>query len=101
MGLDYTIHYWKGKENVVADVLSRKEEKGNCQAITVVLEWVKDIAGSYEQTNWLKNLLAQLIVQPIGNHGYTLSNGLIRFKGRLVVGEDKLLKERILKTLPC
>ena len=30
MGMDYTIVYRKDKENVVADALSRREEKGEC-----------------------------------------------------------------------
>lgn len=35
LGLDYTIQYRKGKENKVVDALSRKEEWGSCQAISV------------------------------------------------------------------
>lgn len=84
---------------MVADALSR-EEKGSCQAITAVLpDWVKQISESYEKTDWLRDLLTQLTIQPAGNPGYTLSNGLIRFKGRPVGGDDKLLRGRILQTL--
>jgi len=57
MGLDYTILYRKGKENVVADALSRREVKedgGQCYDITVVVpEWVKEVEQSYEHTNWV------------------------------------------------
>ena len=49
MGLDYSIEYLRGKENVVIDALSRKEEVGQCQAIFVAIrEWMKEVAGSYE-----------------------------------------------------
>jgi len=41
MGLDFTIQYQKGKENIVADALSRRDKVGNCQAISVVLPaWI-------------------------------------------------------------
>ena len=42
MGLDYTILYCKGKENVVADALSKRED--NEGGITVVVpKWVKEV----------------------------------------------------------
>ena len=88
--MDYIIQYRKGNENVVADALSRTKEIGNCQAIiAVVPDWVKDISASYEMTGWAKNLLAQLAIQPASKPGYTLSTGLIKFKGRLVVGNNE------------
>ena len=37
MGMDYTIMYHMVKENVVADALSRREEKGECKLITIVV----------------------------------------------------------------
>ena len=41
MGLDFTIQYRKGKENVVADALLRRDEMGNCHAISVALPaWI-------------------------------------------------------------
>ena len=102
MGLDYTIQFWRGKENIVVDALSRREGKGDCQAITTMVpNWVKELVRSYEQTKWLKDLVAQLSMQPSGTFGYTLLNGLEQFKGRLVMGDDKPLKERILKALHC
>jgi len=37
LGLDYIIQYKKGKENIVADALSRREGEGTCKAITAVV----------------------------------------------------------------
>ena len=86
----------------MADVISQQGEEGNYQAITAVVpDWVKDVAESYELTDWFKQLWAQLAIHPTGSQGYTLSSGVIRFEGRLVEGNDELLKERIMQTLHC
>ena len=99
LGLDYKIQYQKNKENVVANALSRRKEKENCRAVSAVIpDWVKDISASYENSDWAKDLL-QLAIQLISTPGYTLAAGLIRFKGRLVVGEDRQLKDTILQSL--
>lgn len=105
MGLDHTILYQKGEENVIADALSRrevKENEGQCYGITAVVpEWVKVVEKSYESTNWVQSLLTKLAIQTREEKGYSLANGLIRFQGRLVIGDDKELKEKILKSLHC
>ena len=88
MGLNYMIQYRKGKEKKVADALSRKEEVGNFQAISTVVPNWGEITSSYEQITWAKDLMTQLAGQPANQKGYTLSTGLLRYKGRLVIGED-------------
>ena len=96
-----TIQYNTKKEKkTLADALSRKEEKGSYQAISVVgPDWVKEITASYEQTTWAKDLMTQLAIQPANQKGYTLTTGLLRYKGRLVIGEDDQIKKRILQSL--
>ena len=50
MGLDYSIQYKRGKENVAADALSRCHEEGSTVAITtVILEWYHEVIESYEE----------------------------------------------------
>ena len=49
LGLDCTIQYGKGKENIVADALLRREEKGSCKAVTArAPKWIKEVVDSYE-----------------------------------------------------
>jgi len=66
------------RENLVADALSRKEKIGQCQAISAIIpKWMKEVAGSYEQTPWIRDLMANLTMQSSRPLGYTLTNGLM------------------------
>ena len=56
------------------------------------------MVGSYDQTPWIRDLMESLAVQPSESLGYTFANGLLRFKGKVVAGDDKTLR-RILTTL--
>ena len=61
LGLDYSIQYCRGKENTVADALSRKEENEECRAVSVVVpEWIKEVSRSYEGTPWAQELMISL-----------------------------------------
>lgn len=102
MEYDYTIEYKSGKENLVADALSRSpnlkgEEAESCQVIAVVVpEWVQDIKKSYEtdiQAHKILNMIGTT-ADPDGN--YQLESGLLKYKGRLYVGESTDIKHQLL-----
>ena len=80
----------KGKENLVTDALSRRENTTSCHAISaLVLDWVQGITSSYEGTTWIKEILTRLAVHSQEELGYTLKGGLLRYQGRVVIGEDE------------
>jgi len=103
MGLDFTIQYRRGYENKAAGALSRclaKIEEGTVAAITAVTpNWLGEVADSYQQGKWTKELLEQLVLTPGSKPNYTLQNGLLRYKGRLIIGEDGALRRRIIGAL--
>ena len=59
----YTIEYKKGKENVVADALSRKGNPSSscCNNMTVVVPtWTEDVKKSYQGDQDSANLLKKV-----------------------------------------
>lgn len=65
MGLNYIIQYKKGRENRMADALSRKEiEESSSQAISgAIPARVVEITNSYQGDEECQRLIAQLTVQ--------------------------------------
>ena len=100
MRLNYVIQFSKGRENVVADALSRCHEEGSSVAITAfVPDWYQKVPASYERGEWTKELLEQLSIDDNSKPRYTILNGLLRYQGRLVAGDCENLRKRILQTL--
>lgn len=84
----------------MADVLSRREENGECRAVSVLVpDWIKEVSRSYEGTSWAQELMTSLAAGGDEQKGYTLRAGLLRYRGRMVIGEDPELQTRILQAL--
>ncbi|CAH9108944.1 unnamed protein product [Cuscuta europaea] len=86
-----------GRENVVADALSRVQgAELCCLAISLVdsdLEHL--IKESYKGDDHL-NIILHLLQQNQVVDKYSMQNGLIRRKGKIVIGDDISLKQKIL-----
>lgn len=84
MGLQFKVIYKQGKENVVVDALSRV---GHLMAIQSVSSsqpvWLQEILNSYMTDSVAQQLLAKLAVTDSRQGAYSLSQGLIRYKGRV------------------
>ena len=100
LGLDYAIQYRKGKEIIVADAMSRCHEEGSVAAISQVIpEWYNEVIDSYGEDEKIKGIIKKLTVGTQGEGEYTLSGGLLRRHGRLVIGDDTRLKKKIMQSL--
>lgn len=100
MGLDYVIQYRKGYENKTVDALSKCMEEGTSAAMTsLTLEWYLEMVSNYGKGDWTKELIEQLTLDPTSRPGYTQRNGLLRYQKRLVIGDDKSLRKKVLTTL--
>jgi hypothetical protein len=95
---DFTLEYKKGKENIMADALSRKVH--SLQEISMVTPaWIEEIEHSYSQDDTCKSILAELAVAPGSKPHHSLHLGIIRYKGRVYVGNNTALHTKLLLAL--
>ena len=61
--------------------------------------WVHEVANSYATDSQAQSLLARLTIHSPDEHGYSLHQGLIRFKDRIWVGDNSGLQTKIITAL--
>jgi hypothetical protein len=98
--LKFKVHYRKGKENLAADALSRV---GHLMAIQAVSEvhpiWMQEVLNSYETDVQAQGLLLQLSVSSPSASGYSLHQGLIRYKGKVWIAQNSALQTKIIAAM--
>ena len=97
MGYDYELVYRKGSKNQVADALSRLPY-GSFSAITMCTNELLDRI----KHSWLTDPKTVHLIHKAKNAGdkgskYSWQAGLLKRKGKLVVGDDSVLKTDLLK----
>ena len=97
MGYSYDIQYKSGKENLAADALSRVPgaEVLYMAISSIESQLIDDIKASWRLDSVLKQHLLHL-QQGLQVPYFSLVDGLLRRKGKFVVGPDEALKRKIL-----
>lgn len=101
VGLQFEIKYRKSAENGAADSLSRVGHLLATQAIvsSPQLDWLQEVTNSYTTDALATTLLQELAVHSPNEKGFSLEHGLIKYKGRLFIGDNSALKTKLLASL--
>lgn len=100
MGLQFKIVYRQGAENLAADALSRIGHLMSIQARSEVQPaWMQEVVNSYVTDPDAQERLAQLAISSPDEHGYELTQGLIRFRGRIWLGANSALQTKLIAAL--
>uniref|UniRef100_A0A2N9J8Y4 Reverse transcriptase n=1 Tax=Fagus sylvatica TaxID=28930 RepID=A0A2N9J8Y4_FAGSY len=117
LGYPFVLEYKKGKENLVADALSRQADselfleidkagrmEDNEGALLWAISfpsptWLVELKQSYAEEPATKQLLETLMQGQVENQHYSLQNGLILFKNRIYLGPQSILKQKVLSLI--
>ena len=96
---DYEIQYSQGKENVVADALSRVEGSEVLHMAMSVLECdlMQQIKQAYELDSSVKAIIEELKSKPFSRKHYSWSQNVLRRKSKIVVPMDVGIRDKILQ----
>jgi len=91
MDLQYKIMYKKGATNAAADAVSRCPQSGSVLAIsTCNPAWQENLIQGYLEDSEAQQLLTELAVLSPNSKGYSLVDGLIRYQGKIWLGNNTL-----------
>ena len=117
LGYHFVVEFKRGKENKVADALSRKEDtnlqteiaretsmlqaqaqaQGSFYAISFPSPtWLEELKTSYEEDNSVMELMKKLQDEPNSEEPFSISNGLLFYKGRFFLGKVGSMKAKVL-----
>lgn len=100
VGLQFQFKYKRGIDNSAADSLSRVGHLMETNALSACRpDWVQEVLNTYTTDATMTTLLQQLLIRSPDEKGYSLEHGLIKYKGRLVIGENLALQTKLLSAL--
>ena len=99
LGYDFEIQYRPGRENKAADALSRKEGSIAELATYTVIQWGEGpmVDDKVQADEKLKGIIHALLKGTAAREGYSLRNGSLLYKGRLVLPKTSRLIPKFLQ----
>lgn len=92
--------YKKGQDNRVAYALSRQQHEYELPAISATIpKWLEVVLEGYNNDPQAKQLLTEQSIVGTNDKGYSLTDGVIRYKGKIWLGNHKEAHQAILLAL--
>jgi len=97
MDLQFKIVYKQGITNAAVDALSRCPVMNSLLAISSSAPaWQKNLIQGYQDDEEAKQLLIELALVAENSKGFSLMNGILRFKGRVWIGNNSLAQQHVI-----
>jgi hypothetical protein len=87
LGYKYAVEYKKGRENRVADALSR------------VKYHLSQLFKSTEGDEKCQDIISKLLLDAKAVPHYTLTSGVLRYKHKIFIGQGNALREKLLQSM--
>ncbi|GJU03262.1 ty3-gypsy retrotransposon protein [Tanacetum coccineum] len=97
LGYDFEIHYKPGKDNRVADALSRVDTPISLAISTPTATWLHALRKYFATDSVGKTVWKKISDQPQQNVTYTLSDGLIYVGNRLFIPDEPSIRTCLLQ----
>lgn len=98
LGFNYKVEYKKGKENKVADALSRVSHDTAVMAFSQAIPvWMEQVTQTYENDDKSLELLSILSIDSNAVPHFSLSNGILRYKNKIYIGTNGQLKQQLIQ----
>ncbi|KAK8950880.1 hypothetical protein KSP39_PZI004344 [Platanthera zijinensis] len=98
MGYNFSVQYKQGKENLCADALSRLHEVAHAtlhSITTLQSDTLQHIRESWKGDTHLQQIIAAKEAGTAAHRKYSWEHGVLKRKGKLVIGDDQGLKQRL------
>jgi hypothetical protein len=102
LGYDFEIVYKKGKQNVVADALSRKDkdvETFLCAILIIQPDWIIEARDEWKNDEKVWTLIQRLQQDSSASDAFTWKNDSLWYKDRLYLCKNSQLKQKVLLEL--
>ena len=99
LGYDFEIIYKKGKQNVVDDALSKKDEDVEAFLYSILIlqhEWIAEARDEWKNDEEVWTLIHKLQQDPSASATFSWKNDSLWYKDRLYLCKNSQLKQKVL-----